>query len=158
MAEAQTDPVAGLVDIPLPPAVSLLPQTWPLRIAVVVLAAGLIAGLCWLAYRWIRNRYRREALAELARIEKAIGGSAPARTSAALASLVRRTALAAFPRGQIAGLTGPAWLDFLDRTSDSRGFSEGAGRSLEIGAYQPGLVDVRTLVVVVRHWIRTHHD
>jgi Ca-activated chloride channel family protein len=42
---AQVDPVAGLIDIPLPQPVSLLPQTWPSRIAI-----ALLAGPAWLAF------------------------------------------------------------------------------------------------------------
>src|SRR5262245_10805762 len=72
MAEAAQapDPLAGLIDIPLPAPVSLLPQTWPSRIAIVLVVVGLIAGLWWLVRWWHANRYRRAALAELARIER----------------------------------------------------------------------------------------
>jgi hypothetical protein len=159
LAEApQPDPVAGLVDIPLPMPVSLWPQTWPLRIVLAVLAASLIVGAWWLVRRWIRNRYRREALSELTRIEGAIDHAAPAQTATALASLVRRTALAAFQREQVAALAGPAWLAFLDRTAGGNAFSEGAGRTLEIGAYRPKPVDAPALAAIVRHWIKAHHD
>src|SRR5215510_8337859 len=97
MAEAAQapDPLAGLIDIPLPPAVSLLPQTWPSRIAIVLAVAALIAGTWWLAHRWHANRYRRAALAEL---DDIVGAPVQSQTTSALALLVRRTALAAFPR------------------------------------------------------------
>ncbi len=158
LAEApQADPVAGLVDIPLPAAISLWPQTWPLRIVLAVLAASLLLSLFWLVRSWRRNRYRREALSELTRIESKIGTAPPAVTSGALASLVRRTALAAFPRERVAGLAGQAWLSFLDRTADGTVFSQGAGRTLESGAYQPAPVDARPLISAVRHWIKAHH-
>src|SRR5262249_17607722 len=107
------DPVAGLIDVPLPREVSLWPQTWPARIAIAVLLVGAIVGL-WQFLRYRRaNRYRREALAELARVANA--GMAPSECLAQLAVLLRRTALAAFPREQVASLAGPAWLAFLDR-------------------------------------------
>src|SRR5262249_35507395 len=73
MAEAAQapDPLAGLIDIPLPPPVSLLPQTWPSRIAIVLAVAGLIAGVWWVV-RWGRaHRYRRAALARLAGLQRA---------------------------------------------------------------------------------------
>jgi len=79
MAEAATtppaDPLAGLIDIPLPPPVSLLPQTWPSRIAIVLAVAGLIAGVWWFVRWWRANRYRRAALAELAGIERAFAAN-----------------------------------------------------------------------------------
>jgi Ca-activated chloride channel family protein len=150
----EADPVAGLVDIPLPTPVSLWPQTWPLRIAVAVIAVGVAVGVWWLARRWYRNRYRLAALAELDRIEV---GSELANVPLALASLVRRTALAVFPRDKVASLTGVAWLAFLDRTADTRAFSEGAGRALEEMAYRPTQADVRPLIGAVRQWIKAHH-
>jgi len=218
MAEAATtppaDPLAGLIDIPLPAPVSLLPQTWPSRIAIVLVVVGLIAGLWWLARWWHANRYRRAALAELAAIERAFAANSagslplkggglgwgshdleqapdphPARKSAptsplqgevefaartpiqpdtqtvstpinALALLVRRTALAAFPRQEVASLAGPAWLAFLDRTYGGDGFSHGPGRALSLSPYTPqrGGGDMQPLIELVRRWIRTHHD
>ena len=153
----QPDPVAGLIDIPLPPAISLWPQTWPLRIALAVATAGLLFGLWRLTYWWYRNRYRRAALTELAAIERKWNPENPAGTSIALASLIRRTALAAFPRGQVASLAGQAWLAFLDRTADTRDFSEGVGRVLAREAYQPIADDPRALFAIIRHWIKAHH-
>src|SRR5262249_18387982 len=129
----EVDPVAGLIDIPLPTPVSLWPQTWASRIAIVVLVVGLVAVTWWLIRRWHINRYRRAALAELDQLEGALGaGWEPAELCAALASLVRRTALAAFPRETVAGLAGPAWLAFLDRTGDGQAFSRGPGQNLEL--------------------------
>jgi Ca-activated chloride channel family protein len=150
----EVDPVAGLVDIPLPTPVSLWPQTWPLRIAVAVIAIGLVVGAGQLVRWWHRNRYRRAALAELDRIE---GGSDAASVPLALASLVRRTALAAFPRDKVASLTGVEWLAFLDRTADTRAFSEGDDRALEDVAYRPTPGNVCPLIGAVRHWIKAHH-
>ncbi|OPH82970.1 hypothetical protein B2M20_10685 [Nitrobacter vulgaris] len=153
----QPDPVAGLIDIPLPPAISLWPQTWPLRIALAVATAGLLFGLWRLTYWWYRNRYRRAALTELAAIQRTWNPENPAGTSIALASLIRRTALAAFPRGQVASLAGQAWLAFLDRTANTRDFSEGVGRVLAREAYQPIADDPRALFGIIRHWIKAHH-
>ena len=164
MAEAQTpqaDPVAGLIDIPLPQPVSLLPQTWPSRIAIALLLAVVIAAVWRIVHQRHVNRYRREALAELGRIEQAVDADkAPAELVTRLAVLVRRTALAAFPRERIAPLAGPAWLSFLDSTYDGSEFSEGPGRLLASAPYQriaPDGGEVRSLAAVVRRWIGEHH-
>lgn len=152
-----TDPLAGLVDIPLPAAVSLWPQTWPSRILLAVVIVGLVWTAFWTVRRWRINRYRREALSELKRIEEGAAASTPAELADALASLVRRTALAAFPREEVASLTGAAWLSFLDRSDGRRAFSEGPGRALEISAYrQAPAVDTSGLIKVVRSWIKSH--
>jgi Ca-activated chloride channel family protein len=157
-AAAQPDPVAGLVDIPLPAPVSLWPQTWESRVIIALLLAGLVAGGWWLVHRWHANRYRRAALAELERIESAAAETEPSDIASALASLVPLNALAAFPREQVASLAGPAWLAFLDRTGGGRDFAGGPGQSLEIAAYRPAPEDTRALFGVVRHWIKAHHD
>jgi Ca-activated chloride channel family protein len=158
---AQPDPVAGLIDIPLPHAVSLWPQTFTARVAIAMLLAGLIAAVWIFAARRRANRYRREALGELGRIEHALeDDQAPDQIVADLAVLVRRTALAAFPREQVAALAGPAWLAFLDRTGDGVEFSRGAGRMLATSPYarsRPDAAELRSLVDVVRHWIKVHH-
>ncbi len=130
------DPLAGLIDIPLPALVSLWPQTWTSRIAIVVLVGGLIATVWWLARRHLANRYRHAALAELERL----GSDVPA-----LALLVRRTALAAFPRTEVATLSGVDWLSFLDRSYGGTGFSQGPGRALADAPYEPEPSSVGTV-------------
>lgn len=155
------DPVAGLIDIALPQPVSLWPQTWPLRIAIALLLAAAIVGLWRVIHRWRVNRYRREALAELSRIERAFDfNKAPAELVARLSVLVRRTALAAFPRETIAPLAGSAWLAFLDRSASGLQFSQGPGRLLANAPYQstaPNGAELRSLADLVRRWIRGHH-
>jgi Ca-activated chloride channel family protein len=164
LAEAQipqADPVAGLIDIPLPQPVSLLPQTWPSRVAIALLLAAAIAAVWRILHQRHVNRYRREALAELGRIEQSFDADkAPAELVTRLAVLVRRTALAAFPRETIAPLAGSAWLSFLDSTYDVSEFSESPGRLLASAPYQriaPDGAEVRSLAAVVRRWIRGHH-
>ncbi len=153
-ATAPADPVAGLIDIPLPIPVSLWPETWASQIAIAVLAVALIALVGWLAWRWWVNRYRREALADL---DDILRGQP---TVDALALLVRRTALAVFPRETVAPLAGKEWLAFLDRSYGGSEFSQGAGRSLSRSPYQrsaDAAGDVNAAAALVRRWIRTHH-
>jgi uncharacterized protein YjiS (DUF1127 family) len=161
MQPAQTDPVAGLVDIPLPPPVSLWPQTWTSRIAIVLLLATAIVALWHVIRSWRVNRYRREALSELDGIKQRIdAGEARGERLAELSMLVRRTALAAFPREMVAPLAGPAWLAFLDRSYGGQGFSSGAGRLLASAPYQRAAPDrdqLAELATLVRQWIRGHH-
>ncbi|MET4389039.1 hypothetical protein ABIB73_004804 [Bradyrhizobium sp. F1.4.3] len=162
MAETQPasiDPVAGLIDIPLPREVSLWPQTWESRIAIVLLLAVVISVVWRLVHYRRANRYRREALAELSAMGQA-GPSGSEELLARLTLLVRRTALAAFPREQVASLAGPPWLSFLDRTYGGQEFSQGVGRLLVSGPYQPIQPDeaeLQSLGGLVRRWIKVHH-
>jgi Ca-activated chloride channel family protein len=148
------DPVAGLIDMPLPPSISLWPQTLAARaVCIAVLIAFALAVGRWL-YLWHVNRYRRVALADLERIAQ----ESPDTAVSQLALLVRRTALAVFPRQKIARLSGEAWLAFLDQSYGGHEFSRGIGRVLSRGPYEPpqdasapGLSDL------VRRWISVHH-
>lgn len=92
-----------LHDLVLPPAVPWWPPApgWYVVIALALVAAAWMAIRSW--KRWQSNAYRREAARELASLE----------SSAAIAELLRRTALAIAPRSEIAEKTGTAWLDWL---------------------------------------------
>jgi hypothetical protein len=155
----KVDPLASLIDVPLPQEVSLWPQTWPLRIAIVLIATGALLAIWQFVHRFYANKYRREALAELEGISRATSGL-PDQTATRLSVLLRRTALAAFPRETVAPLAGTAWLAFLDRSYGGREFSQGAGRLLISAPYQrdaPGDDEVEALTALVRRWIRGHH-
>ena len=142
----------GLQEIGLPPAVSYMPQTigWYVLLAMLVAALGVLA---WRWRRsWVKNRYRREALAELAQLEQ---------TSdvAALPELMKRVALASSPRESVAALSGDAWLRFLNETGGSQSFSQGAGRllpAISYGSVQTSEAEKRDLFEVSRQWIKRH--
>lgn len=162
LAETQPvppDPLAGLIDIALPPPVSLWPQTWTSRIAIALVLVALVVALWRLVHSWRANRYRREALSELNEIGQRLDAR-EAQGLAELSMLVRRTALSAFPRTTIAPLAGPAWLAFLDRSYGGQEFSQGVGRLLASAPYQRSAPDpeqLRALAALVRQWIRGHH-
>jgi hypothetical protein len=154
----------GLHEIHLPDPVSWLPQTvgWYAGLGILLLA------LAWWGYaRWQRfaaNRYRRLALAELADLARELQTSGQrAQVLRRLPVLLKRTALSAFPRAEVAPLTGAKWLAFLDRTIGGTEFTEGAGRLLGELAYAPtSHVEqfprecVVGLLRVVRRWIMGH--
>ncbi len=149
------DPLAGLRDIHLPPPVSWWPPApgWWLLAALVVLAT---AGALW----WWRRRHRagalrRAALTELGRIhERHRQSGDDQRLVQDLSRLLRRVALSRWPRERVSGLTGRAWLAFLDQVMEDRPFEEGSGRVLAEAPYRPGVqVDAEALVALVRRWI-----
>jgi Ca-activated chloride channel family protein len=160
MQSTPADPVAGLIDIPLPLPVSLWPQTWLSQISIVVLVAAAVAALLWFVHYRRANRYRREALSEIDRIERASASRAPNEVAAQLAVLVRQTALTVFPRERVAPLAGAAWLDFLDETYGEHEFSRGVGRLLVEAPYDLTATtdrQISSLVDLTRHWIKVHH-
>ncbi|MCB1720092.1 MAG: DUF4381 domain-containing protein, partial [Candidatus Competibacteraceae bacterium] len=109
-----TNPLADLRDIHLPEPVSWWPPApgWWLLVA---LSLVVVAGLLWLWRYRRRQTPRRVALAELTRLRADFqrdGDGAAVATG--ISALLRRLALTHFPRGQVAGLVGDAWLQFLD--------------------------------------------
>jgi uncharacterized protein DUF4381 len=149
----------GLLELPLPEPVSYTPET----VGWYVLAAIVLFAVLLLSWRWIRyraaNRYRREALAELATLERAIQNGGDNAAMGQLPVLVKRTALAVVPRERVAALSGEEWLQFLDTTYGGKGFTTGPGRLLPQVAYGADAVsdeDLQRLLMTVKTWIGRH--
>jgi hypothetical protein len=135
-----------LVEPPEPAPVAMTPQTWGWAVLAALLALA-VAWLGWRAWRhWRANAYRRAALAELA-----AAGDDPA----TIAEILRRTALAAWPRERVASLTGHDWLAFLDATGGS-GFTDGLGAALAVAPYRDGRATVAGLGEIAASWVRRH--
>ncbi|MBO9515194.1 MAG: DUF4381 domain-containing protein [Variovorax sp.] len=126
--DAPTALLKELADLRQPPPPSWLPQTqgWAILGALLLLAALWAGWRAWRRYR--ARRYRREALAALAAFEASLDAGAVerARALAGAAALLKRTALAAWPREQVAALSGEAWGRFLGAHAGSA--PEAAGR------------------------------
>ncbi|MBK1654810.1 DUF4381 domain-containing protein [Allochromatium vinosum] len=152
-----TDPLADLRDWHLPDPVSW----WPLAPGWWLVAVLVLAGLLVVVRLGVRRRRRtslqRAARRELERLgrELAVHGDRR-RYLAELSRLLRRLALARYPRDQIAGLTGDDWLAFLDATCGTGEFSGGIGRVLVDSAYRPADqidFDPERLAQLVERWI-----
>ena len=77
-----------------------------------------------------------------------------------VSEILRRTMLAYAPRSEIAGLTGDAWLEWLDRDLPEPKFSNGPGRRLlDLPYRKPGAVgesvDIGGMLVAVHQRLRT---
>ncbi len=148
------DPLSGLRDIHLPPAPPLWPPApgWWLLALLALAVAAFGARRVYLA--WHRGRGRRAALRALASLRDRLrSGEAPDVLGAELSTLMRRAALIRHPRARVAGLTGRAWLEFLD--DDAHRFSEGVGRSLVSAPYaRAQSVDVEALLSLCEQWLR----
>jgi len=139
-----------LEPVPEPLPVSMWPQTVGWLWLAIVIAVGGAAFF----YRWYRtyrtNLYRRAALHEIA-----AAGDDPT----VLATILRRTALIAFNRRDVAGLYGDAWLSFLDMAYGGKAFSTGIGRmitAVPYGVSEAVAEPVPGLAALVADWVRQH--
>lgn len=148
--------LGDFVEVTAPAAVSWWPQTvgW---IWVGVLLGLLLARKLWrMGRHWYHNRYRREALQRLTKIE---AGPLDETTPEQLNRLLKLTALAGWSRDQVARLTGSEWVEFLNRTCESPPFGPTLAELLATGPYTAPAIDPATgrrLLQACREWIRHH--
>lgn len=136
--------------IVMPEPVSRLPATdgwWVLLgwIAAVTLLAA-VKGV----RRWRRDAYRREALQLIDQVDPAAENAA-----AAIAAIVKRTALAVYPREEVASRYGAAWAEFLVQSANDDAEVARAAGQIAAAAYRPGIADAE-LRGPARRWIRIH--
>lgn len=145
-----------LRDLHLPEAIGwwpLAPGWW----IVLAIAATALAYLSLRLYRrWQFLAPRRHALRELARFEaEYLEHRNPATLGKQLSELLRRGMLAYAPRDEVAGLTGEAWLTWLDDGMPLPYFHTEGGRSLLNLPYRDpesdfSDVDINALLSAVR--------
>ncbi|MBY3075213.1 DUF4381 domain-containing protein [Rhizobium laguerreae] len=154
----------SLHDIAMPEPVSWMLQTWGWAVLLGAMVAMLaLAGLRWLL-RYRADAYRREALALLVVIEERLRRPETRRDGILeLGEILKRTALAVWPRAEVASLSANAWTRFLEEHD-----LDGAGHALErllddfeyhgseVVADLPSNV-CGDLVAAARNWIERHH-
>ena len=119
------------------------PPLWPPAPGVWVLLAIALAVIIAVVLLWrrarARNAYRRAGLALLE----------TARTARDVNVTLKRVALAAWPRPEVAPLYGDAWVAFLDRSCARTQFSS-------LSAVEDDAEPSRDLHRLARTWIRHH--
>lgn len=144
LLDLMKDPVA-------PEHVSFLPQTTGWWIVLGWLAAVFLIVSWHRLRRWQRDRYRREALKTLRSMEK----RREELEAGDIATLIRRTALAAYPRSDVANLYGDAWVEFLKKSSRNDRLIRKSADALASAAYRAD-VDALQLIKPARRWIQVH--
>lgn len=143
------DPLAALQPLHAPPPVPWWPPA-PGWWALAVLLAAALFG--WLRHRR-RHALRRAALRELRALRREPD---PARRLAGLNALLKRYALVCWPAAGVAGLSGEAWLRFLDAHGGGGRFARGPGRVLAEGPYSADPEVGPEVFELARRWIRAN--
>ena len=136
----------NLHDIVVPPPVSFWPPAPGWYLVAGLLLLLILVLLLRVVIRYRRNAYRRAALAKLA----------SASSLPQIATLLKRVALAAYPRTQVASLTGDAWLNWL---AESSGLSIPAPVAVALtrGVYAGAdVADISPVTGFAADWIRRH--
>ncbi|MBK1791712.1 DUF4381 domain-containing protein [Persicirhabdus sediminis] len=146
-----------IVEAEFPEPVSLVPVApgwWLLLIALIALLMRVI----WRRRQaYLRDSYRREALAQLATIKDQLdtGNHEPVRE---LAPLLRATAIAALGRESVSGLQGDDYANALAKISPQQDRLPVA--DLQRLAYAPldelGEIDTESLIAALEGWILKH--
>jgi Ca-activated chloride channel family protein len=135
-----------LEPVPEPEPISMMPQTVGWLWLLLFLAALFVLFGRKLVKHRKENAYRNQALDELAQSSD---------DPTVLSNLIRRTALAAYPRYSVASLSGSDWLEFLDRSYGGKEFTSGHGQALASAPYRENS-DAPNLKPLVKDWIRSH--
>jgi hypothetical protein len=154
------DPLAQLRDIHLPAAIG----QWPPAPGWWILAGLLLLMMGYGLFRFLRyqqhNNYRRLALLELEQLQQF--RQQPVQYLQQLNQLLKQTALATSNTNSIAdhiaALSGQRWLTFLDLSSNSEQFCNGAGQVLATGPYSASEqnYDHDALLQLCQRWIKKH--
>lgn len=153
--------VHGIDEIILPEAVGWFPLAPGWKVLGLIVLLLMLFQAIRLVKIWWRNRYRREALRQLSDRGK---GKKLQEVVALLPHFLKITALHAYPRREVASLSGEDWLRFLDSHYSGPSFLDGAGRNLLLVAYLPeeqwklDKEQSETLLSMSRQWIATHKE
>ncbi len=123
----------GINEVVLPESVSWYPQTvgWTILLGLVLLFL-LFKALVQLL-RWYRNRYRTEGLKRLQRLSVASDRIEAVR---GVPIVLKAVALQAYPRSEIARLSGSAWIEFLNSVTERVSFNPAQAKFLQRVSYQ----------------------
>jgi hypothetical protein len=145
-----------LRDIHLPEQISWFPPAlgwWLLIIFVPILSYFLIA--------WLQKIFRKTAVKDAQKLLLQLQNNtelSPLEKVVELSTLLRRVAISIeSKKDKIAGLTGRAWLDYLDNSLENAPFKNGVGRCLADAPYQKELpinIDLGALFEVTQKWLK----
>jgi hypothetical protein len=141
----------------VPESISMVPSTPGWWFLLFVFIGVVVRAVLNGRQRYLRDKYRREALAQLVAIKSSIKNGA-VEAARELAPLLRATAIAAIGREAVIELEGNAYVDVLSDLAPKADLISVS--DLHQLAYAPvetfEEIDIEALLSTVEHWIRTH--
>lgn len=144
-----------LKDIHLPFAI----HAWPIAPGWVMLYIAIAILMSYAVYLWHQRKKRRYtvnyALKQLKQLQELTQNNPDnINIAAEISILIRRTALSYFQRDVIAGLSGQAWLKFLNESGCTNQFTQ-AGQLLIDAPYQKhNSIDIAPLFALTQNWLQ----
>ena len=137
-----------------------MPQTpgWYLLGAVLLLAG--VRALWRFLKRWLRNRYRREALRRLDRLHAL--ETEPVAAMNATNEVLKLVAMTASSRAEVASLSGSVWRHWLQSRTSTPTFSDESLELLDNALYNPAIVPPASagnqFLNEAKAWVIAHRD
>jgi len=132
---------------------------WPPAPGWWILALLLIVLVVWLsriAWQWLKyQQWRKRVLNEFSHFESIDD----VQFLTQITEKLRQLAITVYPEREVASLTGKHWLEFLDRHSEQKDFSEHPANLMIEAPYTGQQVDLssqqnRQLIQLARHWAK----
>ena len=151
-----------LRDIAMPEPVSF----WPPAMGFWIIAGLGAVVLIHIILRKYKTRhasaYRRAGLLLLKEVGENFSDETAETIAGNISLILKRVALVAFPREQVASLTGDAWLSFLNESYGGKEFFDHPGVLLKDAASRPSgeniinRNDSEKLLLLAREWVMQH--
>lgn len=145
-----------LRDIHLPQPISWWPLAWGWYVLILIGLISLLSLAAYILRRYRQGLAKREALRLLADYERQYQlEQNDSCMSAKISELLRRVALVYYPRHQVAGLKGEAWIEFLSSTSKNISFEPLKIALIELPYQKKGHnMNLHNLFLNARLWIK----
>tara|TARA_R110002049_G_scaffold159633_8_gene324623 strand:- start:311 stop:775 length:465 start_codon:yes stop_codon:yes gene_type:complete len=144
-----------LRDIHLPDAITWWPPAigwWLLLLLIPLLIFGV-----WYVYKRLTRNTAVKSAQRLLAIIKNDSDADDLQKLQQLSVWLRRVTMSVAPDQYSAGLTGKAWLAYLDNAVDGSPFSEGMGQCLvdvQFRRSAPDGVDINALIILCEIWLK----
>lgn len=133
------EPSLNLRDIHLPDAMSIWPPALGWWLLLILIPILIVTG--WFLFKRLTRRTALKGARSLLVDIKQQAAGDKRQTIRALSHCLRRFHMSNGQREQVAGLSGQAWLLYLDGLVDGTPFSDGIGRCLVDAPYQKTIAD-----------------